>query len=504
MTAAVPVLSALSDDETQILTQLRNELQFHRFQMELRNAYYNGEQRIAQLGIAVPPNLQRLRAVVGWPRLVVDSLDERLDVEGFRAGSGADTDPDLWDIWQANDLDLESQLGRIDALIYGSSYLCVGSPDEDGDPPIITVESPLHIACQFDPRTKAITAALRVWTDGVIEGESATLYLPDQTISLEHRFQGSPWGVVDRDDHGLGQVPVVRMSNRARLTERRGYSEITPELISVTDAACRSMLSLAVAGEFYSAPQRYVLGAKESAFQNADGTPRTGWESYLGRFLMIERDNNAELPTVGQFTAYDPSTYTKVIDEYAQIVAAITGLPAEYLGITTSNPASADAIRMTTDRLVTKAKRKQRSFECAYEDAMRLALMIQNGSGDIDPEYQSMETLWRDPAIATPAATSDAITKQVQEGILPATSIIALQRLGYSPAEIEIIVAERKTDAATLLLQQVATNLETKLLRADSTVTADLAPPKPAPGQPAAPAAPATPPATPAPSGNGA
>lgn len=470
MAIYVPFLTQLSEQEEEAISRLTLELAYRRFRYDLVNAYYEGEMRIASLGIAIPPQLANLRTIVGWPRVIVDSIDERLDVEGFRYSDGADADTDLWDIWQANDLDLESQLGHLDALVFGRSFVTVGAPDIDGDQPIITVDSPRDLACHYDPRARTILSAFREIRTG-IRDRSATLYLPNETISME--FDGAAgWSIVDRNLHGLGQVPVIPMSNRARISERHGRSEITPEVVSLTDGACRTMLSMTVAGEFFAAPQRYILGASESAFQSADGTAKTAWETYLGMVLALENDENGVAPKVGQFTPFDPGAYTKVLDSYAKVMTSITGLPSEYLGITTTNPSSADAIRMNSDRLVNKVKRKQRSFEGAWEAAMRLALLIRDGS--VPPEANSMETLWRNPEIPTPSSTAEAIFRQVSGGMIPATSDVTLEHLGYSAVERARLEADREKDAGAQFLAELATSLQAKEARVDKSLAGDI------------------------------
>src|SRR5574343_26201 len=51
--------------------------------------------------------------------LVADSVEERLDVEGFRMGSDRDlaADTDAWRIWQANGMDAWSQIAHLEALV---------------------------------------------------------------------------------------------------------------------------------------------------------------------------------------------------------------------------------------------------------------------------------------------------------------------------------------------------------------------------------------------------
>jgi hypothetical protein len=302
---------------------------------------------------------------------------------------------------------------------------------------------------------------------------TGTLYLPGETISLEMTSGG--WSVTDRNTHELGMVPVVPMSNRARVSDRHGKSDITPEVVSLTDGACRTMLGMTVAGEFFAAPQRYIIGASESSFQGPDGTAKTAWETYIGMVLALESDEYGNNPSVGQFTPFSPEAFTKVLDAYAKVMTSITGLPSEYLGITTSNPSSADAIRMNSDRLIKKVQRKQRAFEGTWESAMRLALLIRDGR--IPPEAKSMETLWANPAIPTPAATTDAITKQVQSGILPATSDVTLEELGYTAAQRIRITADRESDAAEGFLADIATSLQAKEARVDNSLAGDLGAP---------------------------
>src|SRR6266571_8274140 len=148
--------------------------------------------------------------------------------------------------WQDNDLDAEQSLAHIDAMSMGRAYLTVGSNPEPGESPIISAESPLNISVRWDVRSRKPIAALQTyWLD---ERRQGTLYLPDQTIHLgeDDDYQ---WQVIDRDQHNFGMVPVVRMANRPRSNMRDGASEITPAIMSVTDAACRTLLQLDVAGE---------------------------------------------------------------------------------------------------------------------------------------------------------------------------------------------------------------------------------------------------------------
>lgn len=432
-------LTFLSDDELQLLTALRTDLLGSRFRLELLDAYFNGEQIVRDLGISIPPQLQRLHTVIGWPRIGVESLEQRLDLEAFRWADGSDSS-DLEEIAESNDLYDEASLAHLDALTYGREYVAVGS-GEEGDPPLITYESPLDMTMFWDARLRLATAALRESVeDGV---RIATLYLQDQTVYAAETTDG--WEVFDRDIHNLGMVPVLRMANRQRTADRVGKSEITPEVMAITDAACRRLMGIEVAAEFFGAPQRYILGASESAFQDAEGNPKSAWDTYIGRVLALERDENGEVPTVGAFTAHDPSGQTKIIDLYARIMASQLGVAPHVLGYTSDNPASADAIRYADNTQIKKAERRIRRFSATHRDAMRLALWFRDG--EPPPKERRIETVWRNPATPTLAAQVDAATKLVQAGVLPADSDVVLEMVGLNEDQRRRVSIERRRSA---------------------------------------------------------
>lgn len=447
-TPALPSLS-LTEPEEATLSRLCAAVAEDTWRLHTLDTYFTGLSRMANLGIAVPPALQAIRTVTGWPRIIVDALDERLDIDAVRCPQDPGAEETVGAIWAANDLAVESQLAHQDALVYGRSYLAVGV-DDFGDP-LVSVESPQHMSVDYDARTRTIRAALRLITTG--SQRSATLYLPDQTVYLEG--SGTGWTVADRQPHSLGVVPVIRLANRQRIADRRGSSEITEEVRALTDAACRTLLGQEVAREFFAAPQRYVLGASEGSFQGPDGTQRSAWETYIGRYLALERDEDGAVPEVGQFPAYDPAVYGGIVDTYARLVAGVTALPAHMLGYTTDNPASAEAIRSAEARLIKKAERRQRSFAGPWSRAMRLALQLTGTTGPVPV----VEMQWRDAATPTVAAQADATTKLVAAGVLPADSEVTLERAGIDRAQRERIAHERRRSAGRAALDDIAATL---------------------------------------------
>ncbi|MGI5144803.1 phage portal protein [Plantactinospora sp. CA-294935] len=452
---------ALSEDEAETLARLEYQLVRQQRKLWTLDAYYNGEQRVEQLGLAVPPELRQFLTVVNWPATYVDAIEERLDVEGFRLPGQDGADADLWRVWQENDLDEESQLAHLDSLVFGRSYVTVGAgdagPDEDDDgdedrdpaTPLVTVESPREVTAELSPRTRRVAAAVKVYRDSPIgparRAESiqlATLYLPDVTVWLERR--NARWVEVDRDDHGMGVVPVVPMVNRSRVARRHGRSEME-RVIPLTDAAARALTNAQLATEIMAIPQRYVLGASKGDFVDKDGKQLPAWEAYFGAIWALLNP----AAKVGQFDAADLSNFKTIVDHYASLVAGVTGLPMRYLGQSTTNPPSAEGIRADESRVIKLCERVQRSRGGSWERVMRLVRRILDE--DWNPDLASLETIWRNPATPTRAAEADAAVKLFSTSPRPIVPLRQTREsLGFSQVQIarmeEEDEAERRRD----------------------------------------------------------
>ena len=460
---------ALSQDEQAVFDRLSRRLMVDQPALELLDAYYEGWQRVEQLGLAVPPSLRKFLTIVNWPRVTVDAIEERLDVEGFRLPDSDERDAELWRVWQDNGLDEESQLAHLDALVFGRSYVCVGA-GEDADTPRVTVESPLEMLAERDPRTRAVSAALRLFKPEApvdVRDRYATLYLPDQTIWLEKTEASTfSWRETDRDEHALGVTPVVPLVNRPRTARRSGISEMA-DVIPLTDAAARALTNAQLATEILAVPQRYVLGATPKDFQDANGNFKPKWETYFSSVWALMNSD----AKVGSFSAADLGNFTKIVDHYAAQVSSIAGLPIRYFGQNTANPPSEGSINADEARLVKRAERRQRAWGGSWEWVARLVRRFQDG--EWDPSLAQMETLWRKAATPTEAQTADAVVK------LAATSIggkpllpleMAREELGWSAtkrARARVLDEEAMSDP--LLEQLVNKTIPTTV---DASVTA--------------------------------
>jgi hypothetical protein len=423
--------------------------------------YYTGTQPLAFVAPEVLAQTAGRLAplVINWPRTIVDSVQRRCYVEGFRIGQGQ-VDTDLWAIWQANNLDRGHRLGQVDALVHARAFLSVGP--RDGRVPRIAVESAHQMAVEIDPSTGELAAALKRWSDG--QTVFATLYLPDET----HRFaatgidgMGTAQSWKERapvEDQPLAAVPVVPLLNRPRLLNPDGESELT-DVMPLADAINKLASDMLVTSEFSAMPRRYATG-----IQIPTGPDRERLQAEAAQYWDQATKGKTWLAgqgvQFGQFPEASIASYTEGIRLLTTQIAAIAGLPPQYLGISTANPASADAIRSAEVTLVERAKDKQQEWGDAYEQAMRLALALSANVtlAELGPEFDLLETVWRETETPTVAQSMDAAVKGVQAGILDV--VAGQERVGLSPMQRAAIAERREAEAAQATTADVRARLD--------------------------------------------
>lgn len=470
----------LAEDELDMLGWLLNRLVNQRGALAASERYYDAEQRVQDLGLSIPKNLTNLRVPTEWGKVGVDAIEERLEIEGFRYPNQTDVDQDLLDIWTANDMQAESSFAHLDSQIFGRSYVVCGTPDTPNDPPLITIESPMNMTALWDPRMRAVRAALQLYFDQDFASDTygqeiASLLLPGRTINMA-RSGGQTWEIQDRDDHGLQFVPVVRLANRQRATRREGQSEITTGQRALIDAATRTLLGTEVAREIFAAPRRYALGVAEEQFKNADGSTASTLQAVMGAIWAIPMpDDQDQMPSVGQFPASDPTAFKTLMDMYAAGYSALAALPPHYLGLLSDgNPASAEAIVENESRLVRRARRKITGYTVDWRKVAMYAIALRDG---VEPDMSKLiDVDWVDPGTLTVSAATDAAQKQIASGMVPPTSDVVLKRVGYNAVDRIRLEADRKLDAGASVLAELASSLQAKEARTDVTVARDINP----------------------------
>jgi hypothetical protein len=436
------VVPGLSVDDNATLNACLGQLRAVEGINATRRRYFECKQLVRHLGISIPPQLQSFETVIGWPYKAVKSLAARIKLGGFAVPGGDGSEFGIDRIWAENRLGIEAHHAHMSALTYGVSFVAVmaGGPGEPAA--VVRTLSPTSSTALWDANKRRASAAVSVIQAEAGYATEFILYLEDKVVT--GRFDRGRW-VVENAPHGLGRCPVVVLAYDSSPEYPFGRSRISQGVMRITDEAIRTSLRMEVSAEFYSAPQRYLLGADENAFVGPNGEVRSGWDSIQGRLLAIGKDEDGDVPTVGQFAQVSMQPHTEMLRTIAAKFAGETSIPVNALGIIHDNPASDAAMHTAYLDLNSDAESAHEPFGAAWIDAMRMAVEISEGSSD---GLELLSTKWRNPATPTLASQADATAKLVTAGVLPADSDVTLELMGFDQVTIDRIVAHRRRASA--------------------------------------------------------
>lgn len=439
---------ALSDDERRVMGWLSSRLLDPGYQtaLQLSQLYRDGMNTVESLGIAIPPELDALRVVLGWCGTALGARSDRLSLQGFRMPDQDTVDEDLLQAWQSSNLDFESTLVHDDAMTYGRSFATLGVRENRDAPPLTTVESPLSMFASWDSRRNEVSSAYKTYYDvdpdsQTFERQCAVLYTRFAIVYLVAGQNG--WEVVERNNHTLGSAPVIMFANQASTANRYGFSEIAPSWRNTQDRAARGVARNEVAAEFFASLKIWLLGVDAKNLVKPDGSQASAFETFVGRLSTLQADANGVLPEVFIQQGQDPSGLIKFIEHERQVFSGNSATPLEYFGaVSDGNPSSADAITKGDFRLYKRSQRLITQFGNGWEDWGRLMLRI--WKGPLPDGAEQLESDWERPTIPTPNADVVSITTQVKAGMLAPDDDDALSRLDWSPVQRKRIKANLK------------------------------------------------------------
>lgn len=445
---------ALTDAERDLIQQLEKELRNTAHQDGLMLRYYQGRQRVEQLGMAIPPDMRRFLVIANWPRVVVDTIGARQQARALILPGEETADPKLRAILDANNMAAHLKMFNRDRMVYSRAFLSVGTNPTFPELPFMRVESPRAMAAKVDETAEALTAAARFYGDRALGFGTtrATLLLPDATVWVG-RDKNNRWEQVgDRDEHGFGRVPVVMHLNRRMSGAWVGESEMA-DIIPLTDAAARSLTNLQFAQEAHGIPRMFMVGVSKGEFVDSDGKPIPQFEAYFDVIQTLTNPN----AKIGQLTAADLKNFETALTIYGKQAATVTGFPARYFGLTTINPPSADAIRADEAELVRSVEDQNGEVGMTLGWAGALAYEFATG---VEVVGNRVQVDWFDPATPTVAQREDALTKRRQSGVLSREGY--WDELGWSEGrkdrERRYLAAEADQDPELAAVRQLTGN----------------------------------------------
>lgn len=420
----------LTLEEKEILGALRQQLVAKRRPNERVLGFYEGTVRVKNLDIAVPPMLSQIGVVSDWPSTVVDTHHERMNFEGW-----ADNDRFGMSEW-SDRLAVSPRVSEsiLDAGIFGVGF---ESLEHDGQRWQLRSVSPLDGTLLWDYMQGRPYAGYR--RGQTVDGEVVeVLYLQGRNLVLKSDVGSDKITVVAEYPTVDGEVAFHRARNGLRSRQWYGRSMITAPVMYYTEAAARTLLGMEINREFYTTPQRWAMNADitmftESEEPTAEQRAAAGWRATAGNILMMPPPEDGEPEVkVGQFSPASPEPYVAQLRTYSQLIASASGIPSSYLGFSTDNPPSGDAIRAWMDRLIRKAEGQQRLMS---PDLRRLGwhVAVLAGGQNVgwDEFSSSVTEQWTSPATQQLGASADAVGKLGAMG-WPLNSPVTFDLLGLS------------------------------------------------------------------------
>ena len=376
---------------------LRNKLSAKKPRIDQRYEFYEMKHKAEDMEISTPPQLKwRMMSALGWCEKAVDSLSDRLVFGGFK-----DDAYNLTEIYQLNNQDVLVDSAILGALICSCSFIYI-TQGEAGEPLMRTIDASRATGI-IDPTTNMLKegyAILEIDDKGkpLVEAH----LLPHQTDVYEDgKFVRSfrhpaPYPLL---------VPVIYKPDAKRPF---GHSRISRACMDYQDSAARTIKRSEISAEFYSYPQKYVLG------MDPDAEQMEKWKATMSAMLRIDKDDDGDKPTVGQFQQQSMTPHLDQIKVFAGMFAGETGLTLDDLGFPSQNPSSSEAIKASHESLRLTARKAQRDFGVGFLNAGYLAACLRDGIDYKRNQLYETTVRWMpifEPDLSSLAGVGDAVQK---------------------------------------------------------------------------------------------
>ena len=458
--SAICDASGLPPEEAELLRDLVRTWREKRQRNELRERYYRMRNALKDLGISIPPPLRGVETVVGWPAKAVDALAARSRFDGFTwKGDGSP----LEDVLAANRFGSVYCQAVASELVHSCAFLTV-SRGGDGEPAaIVSAYSATAAAALWNDRVKRIDCGMTVVDVERKPGQAArprwvNLYTSTDVWEIER--DGERWAA-RRHPHAMGRPMMEPLVYRPSLDRPFGKSRVSRAVMSITDSAVRCALRTEVASEFFTAPQKYLLGADDDIF---DGKER--WEAYIGAIMAISRDENGDVPQFGQLAQSSMQPHIDYMRSLAARFSGETGIPISELGVVHDNPTSAESIYAAKEPLVIEAENLNMTNGYALREIGLMALAASRNAAlsELTDEERTLTPRFRNPAMPSIVTQSDAMVKMVSALPWMADSDVTLEELGFSDDQRQRLSSDRRRSQSRAIVNDARTQAQAAML----------------------------------------
>lgn len=375
---------------------LRKKLNSKRRRVNLRYRYYEMKNTVRDISDIIPREIRHFTACLGWCGKAVDSLSDRLIFRTFRNDNF-----DLNTIYQMNNPDILFSSAVLSALIASCSFIYI-SRGGDGFPRLQVIDGG-NATGVIDDTTGLLTEGYAVLQrDDHDKPVLEAYFLPGVTWYYERDRE--PWSTENPAPYPL-LVPILHRPDARRPF---GHSRITRACMGIMQGALRTVKRSEVSAEFYSFPQKYVLGLSQ------DAESMDKWRATISSMLQFDKDEDGDHPVVGQFQQQSMSPFTEQLRTFAALFSGETGLTLDDLGFVTDNPSSAEAIKASHENLRLAARRAQATFGSGFLNAGYLAACMRDDFAYQRRQLYLTKPVWEpvfEPDAAMLSSIGDGVNK---------------------------------------------------------------------------------------------
>lgn len=354
---------------------LRKKLSLKRSRVLTRYRYYDMKNSVQDLSATMPAKYAWLSECLGWSARAVDSIADRSIVRSFK-----DDNFGFSEIYNLNNKDILFDSAILGACIASCSFVYI-SIGEDGFPRLQVIDGSDATGI-IDPVTYLLQEGYAVLErddndhatiEAYFEPHRTTIYRDGEEEVYEH---AAPYPLL---------VPIIYRPDASRPF---GHSRISRACMSIQQAALRTMKRSEISAEFYSFPQKYVLGLSE------DADEMDSWRATVSTFLRFDKDEDGDKPVLGQFQQQSMSPFVEQLRMFAGLFAGETGLTLDDLGFPSQNPSSSEAIKASHETLRLTARKAQRTFGTGFINVGYLAACIRDNQEYTRSQIYDTKVSW--------------------------------------------------------------------------------------------------------------
>ena len=359
------------------MNYLKRKLSTVRPRVKMRYRQYAMKHYDPPVGLAIPQHIiSKYQAVLGWSAKGVDSLADRLVFREF-----ANDNYNVNTIFNQNNPDVFFDSTVLSALI-GSCCFVYLSKDEDERVRLQVIEAS-NATGVIDPITGLLTEGYAVLQRDDNDNPILEAYFTDEETWFYPKDE-TPFRVSNPTGIPL-LVPIIHRPDAVRPF---GRSRITRAGMYYQRYAKRTLERADVTAEFYSYPQKYILG------MDPDAEAMDTWKATVSSLLRIDKDDEGDHPVVGQFTTASMSPFTEQLRTAAAGFAGEMGLTLDDLGFVSDNPSSVEAIKASHENLRLAGRKAQRSLGSGLLNVAYVAACLRDSFPYLRKEFVKTIPKW--------------------------------------------------------------------------------------------------------------